>query len=256
MDLTTVGGNFLTDAYAIEAWDFRNQNSDGSFPGLFIPSRKLSLAGAGTVPLVPTSGHHGGGVYQPAACDQYLSMAADNSFNCLAAAYDWLAVSVWWRSGGDVIGPKLGVYGGAGARQWRGELGEGSQIAQVFNSSDTGPYYAGDNDALNGNWNHAVLQFHYDGLTTGVELRLRVNGVDYADLTGSLAITPTVASALGNFTLGFVTGAQSEDVEWGSLLMWKSGTAPLDSDAMDDLYNSGLGIQFVPGGQRAYYYYH
>lgn len=246
MNLLDVGGNFLNDASSIEAWDFEQVDGSGNFPGLFVPSRVLTITGAGVTPIQRVAGHRGMGVYQPAVCDQYLETPYDDSYNALQNLYNWVAVSGWFKMVQNLGFIGLGISNGVLAeQQWHAEM-----IPSTYSQINNGPQIdTGLGNFTAGAWNHFVLQFHYDGSGTGVDMKARINGVDYNTISGSTAVTP-VFLATTAFRLGKHVSFTSEQVVWDSLLMWKSGTAPLDSDSMDDLYNSGMGIEFVPGGGR------
>lgn len=247
-NLTNIPGNFLTDASSIEAWDFEQVDGSGNFPGLFVPSRVLTITGAGAEPIQRVAGHRGRGIYQPAGCDQYLSTAYDDSYNALQNLENWLAVSVWWKPLLTATQTGFGISNGSGS-QWSVE-----DLAYLipYLRDSTGLVEASIEtaEATQGEvFYHGIFQFYYDGAGFGCDLKSRVNGVDHNTVSGTPTLLTPNFSAIP-FVLGSLGGVVFDSVVWDSLLFWKSSVAALDSTSMDALYNNGAGIDFVPGGRN------
>lgn len=243
-NLANLPGNFLTDASAIEAWDFKTPNSSGNYPGLVVPSRVLSVTGASTVRLQRVAGHRGVGIYQPASCTQHLQIANNDSFNALADQENYLSFSVWWKRVASTGVSGFGITDGSGGQCYVPDL------------DTVAPYIvneAGDEEShidtgvmpTIGAWNHGVFQFSYDGAGDGVNMECWINGTQYATVAGTpTTMFPNFAGTVP-FVLGNVDGATCQQIVWDSLIMWKSSLAWLNSTAIAALYNLGRGIDFI-----------
>lgn len=243
-DLTNLPGNFLTDGYSFEGFEF--EEGAGDFAGLVVPARTIAIDAANpAVPITRGSGKRGRGVVVPDSATQFLEAGCDDTWNALAATYDWLVVCLWFKQTAALGTQAVGITGAAGLSQWYIDMGEMS--IGVVNSADAGPTIDSGVTPMVGVWHFVAAQFHYDGSGAGVSLKLHIDGTDYATITGSTAITPNFPATDWSTTLFEVASAS---MQIDQLLFWKSAVNPLDATSIAALYNGGAGISFLPGTRR------
>lgn len=252
MDLTTVPGNFLTDATSIEAFAF--SEGSGAFRGLFVPARTLTPAGVGSTPIVRGARGPGGNrtIRFPAGCNQYLIATAADAWCMLSASEGYLAICGWVRRpvAAASNGMLIGIDEVSMEQQYAIDMqggGTGAVSVQMFMDTED-PLAAADTGTIIADWQFITVQMYRNPAGTSGQTRIYQGASLLASATEAGALNiPGIAVSL---MVGFGQAMQSTNVELSSLIFWKSSSAWLDTTSMAALENGGSGIELVGGGKR------